>query len=70
MSVEAEDVLCWIEGRAGRILLNRPQASHALTAGMVRRITDALATWRDDPRVQLVIFGHAGERGFCVGDAA
>jgi enoyl-CoA hydratase len=60
VSVEPEDVLYWIEGRAGRILLNRPQANHALTAGMVRRITEALTTWRDDPRVQLVILGHAG----------
>lgn len=67
VGAEEDDVLCWIEGRAGRVVLNRPRALHALTADMVRRMTDALVSWREDPRVQLVIFSHAGERGFCAG---
>ncbi len=31
-----DEVLCRIEGRVGRITLNRPQALHALTTKMCR----------------------------------
>lgn len=63
---EAE-VLCRIEGKVGRITLNRPQALHALTTNMCRLMTDALVAWRDDPGVELVLIDHSGERGFCAG---
>jgi len=66
MSGEPE-VLCRIEGRVGRITLNRPGALHALTTNMCRRMTDALLVWRSDPAVSLVMFDHAGDRGFCAG---
>jgi len=61
------EVLCRMEGRVGRITLNRPQAIHALTTNMIRLMTDALVAWRDDPGVELVMFDHSGERGFCAG---
>ncbi|ACG78090.1 enoyl-CoA hydratase/isomerase family protein [Phenylobacterium zucineum HLK1] len=61
------EVLCRIEGRVGRITLNRPQALHALTTRMCRDITDALLGWKDDPAVELVLLDHSGERGFCAG---
>lgn len=61
------DVLTRIEGRVGRITLNRPQALHALTTDMCRAMTDALMAWRADPAVELVLLDHAGERGFCAG---
>lgn len=61
------EVLCRIEGRVGRITLNRPQAIHALTTNMCRLMTDALLAWRDDPAVALVMLDHSGERGFCAG---
>ncbi|WP_397423021.1 enoyl-CoA hydratase/isomerase family protein [Phenylobacterium sp.] len=66
MSGEPE-VLCRLEGRVGRITLNRPGALHALTTNMCRLMTDALLAWRDDPAVALVMFDHSGERGFCAG---
>lgn len=51
----------------GRITLNRPQALHALTTSMCRLMTGALLAWQDDPAVELVMFDHSGERGFCAG---
>ena len=61
------EVIVRIEGRVGRITLNRPKALHALTLDMCRLITDALLAWQDDPAVELVLIDHAGERGFCAG---
>lgn len=64
---ETDEVLCRVENRVGRITLNRPQALHALTTNMCRRMTEALLAWRADPKVELVLFDHSGERGFCAG---
>jgi enoyl-CoA hydratase len=64
---ETDEVLCRVESRVGRITLNRPQALHALTTNMCRRMTEALLGWRADPKVELVMFDHSGERGFCAG---
>jgi enoyl-CoA hydratase len=60
-------VLVRVEGRVGRLTLNRPKALHALTLDMIRLITRALVAWKNDPSVELVILDHAGERGFCAG---
>lgn len=57
----------FIEGRAGRLRLNRPKALHALTLTMVQQITDALLHWQNDPNVRLVLLDHAAGRGFCAG---
>ena len=61
------DVLVRLEGRAGRITLNRPNALNALTLSMVHAIDLALAGWADDPDVSLVIVDGAGDRAFCAG---
>jgi enoyl-CoA hydratase len=61
------EVITRVEGKVGRITLNRPQALHALTTNMIGLITEALLAWRDDPAVELVIIDHSGERGFCAG---
>jgi enoyl-CoA hydratase len=66
LSEEAE-VIVRVEGRVGRLTLNRPRALHALTTGMCREMTAALVAWRDDPAVELVLIDHSGERGFCAG---
>ncbi|MBB4841031.1 enoyl-CoA hydratase [Sphingomonas kyeonggiensis] len=62
-----DDVLIQIEGKAGRIRLNRPKAIHALNTGMCRAMLDALTAWRDDPAVEIVLIDHAEGRGFCAG---
>jgi enoyl-CoA hydratase len=61
------EVIARIEGRAGRLTLNRPRALHALNTAMCRAITAALLDWLGDPGVELVLIDHAGERGFCAG---
>lgn len=62
-----EDVLISVEGKVGRIRLNRPKAIHALNTGMCRAILDALTTWRSDTAVEAVMIDHAEGRGFCAG---
>ncbi|MFW5680015.1 MAG: enoyl-CoA hydratase/isomerase family protein [Pseudomonadota bacterium] len=61
------DVECRIEGRIGRIHLNRPKALNALTHPMVVEIGRSLARWHDDDRVIAVLVTGEGERAFCAG---
>ncbi|MCA1199043.1 enoyl-CoA hydratase/isomerase family protein [Sphingomonas sp. R647] len=62
-----DDVLISVEGKVGRIRLNRPKAIHALNTGMCRAILDALTAWRSDMSVEAVMIDHAEGRGFCAG---
>jgi enoyl-CoA hydratase len=62
-----DEVICRVEGRVGRITLNRPGALHALTTAMCKAMIQALVGWRDDETVQAVLIDHSGERGFCAG---
>ena len=64
---ESDDVLIRIEGRAGRITLNRPKALNALTWDMALAIETALETWETDDRVALVLIDAVGEKAFCAG---
>lgn len=61
------DILIRLEGRAGRITLNRPEALNALTSDMLRAIDAALEAWRSDPAVALVLIDAAGDRAFAAG---
>lgn len=56
-----------IEGRAGRITLDHPEALNALTHGMVTAIDAALRDWAGDDRVALVLIDAVGDRAFCAG---
>ena len=70
-----DDALTSIEGKVGRIRLNRPKAIHALNTAMCGAILDALNAWRSDPAVEMVMIDHAPapdgdpklSRGFCAG---
>lgn len=65
------DVLAVRHGRVGCITLNRPRALNALSLDMVRALTNALLTWRDDPAVLAVAIRGSGKEGpfsaFCAG---
>jgi enoyl-CoA hydratase len=60
-------VLIRVEGRVGRITLNRPAAIHALTEEMCAMMIEALVAWADDAAVGAVMLDHSGARGFCAG---
>ncbi|MDE2582905.1 MAG: enoyl-CoA hydratase/isomerase family protein [Rhodospirillales bacterium] len=62
-----DSVIARRDGRAGRVLINRPKALNALDLPMIRAIAAALEAWRDDPQVHLVMIEGAGERAFCAG---
>ncbi|HUN42490.1 MAG TPA: enoyl-CoA hydratase/isomerase family protein [Acetobacteraceae bacterium] len=64
---ELQSVIARRDGRAGRIVLNRPRALNALDLEMIRALTHALAGWQDDPHVHVVVIEAAGERAFCAG---
>ncbi|GAC1581399.1 MAG: enoyl-CoA hydratase/isomerase family protein [Sphingomicrobium sp.] len=66
-SNETTETRNYVEGRAGRLRLNRPKALNALTLPMVRQLTSALLLWRSDPTVRLILLDHAMGRGFCAG---
>ncbi|MEQ1695200.1 MAG: enoyl-CoA hydratase/isomerase family protein [Hyphomicrobiaceae bacterium] len=61
------DVVGRVEGRVGRITLDRPAALNALTLEMVDEIDALLSGWVDDPAVKLVVMDAAGGRAFCAG---
>jgi enoyl-CoA hydratase len=61
------EVLIERRGRAGVIVLNRPQALNALTLTMVRLIAAALDEWEGDGAVDRILLLAAGERAFCAG---
>lgn len=67
MSATEEKVLVRVEGRLGRLTLNRPRAINALDHDMVIALREALASWEDDDAVAAVLVDGAGERGLCAG---
>jgi enoyl-CoA hydratase/carnithine racemase len=66
MSTE-DTVITRIDGRVGRILLNRPRALNALDLGMLRSCAAVLGDWALDPHVDAVVIEGAGDRAFCAG---
>ncbi len=62
-----QSVIARRDGRAGRILLNRPRALNALDLEMIRALTLALTEWHDDPHVHVIVIEGAGDRAFCAG---
>jgi enoyl-CoA hydratase len=63
----SDEIIIRVEGKAGRITLNRPKALNALTHAQCLAMEAALTGWRDDPAVALVIIDAVGDRAFCAG---
>ncbi|WP_354643126.1 enoyl-CoA hydratase/isomerase family protein [Kitasatospora camelliae] len=55
------------DGRAGRILLDRPRALNSLTHAMLLDVRAALDAWACDDAVATVVLTGAGDRGLCAG---
>ncbi|MCM2424536.1 enoyl-CoA hydratase/isomerase family protein [Streptomyces sp. RKAG337] len=51
----------------GVIALDRPEALNALDLTMVRAMTEALETWRDDDGVRSVVVRSTSPKAFCAG---
>ena len=63
----SDDIDIRIEGRAGRITLNRPKALNAITYAMCLEIEAALDAWAEDDAVALVLIDAEGDRAFSAG---
>src|SRR5690606_23820053 len=51
----------------GIITINRPEVRNALNAEVIRGMRHILQAWREDDRVQLVVFTGTGEKSFVSG---
>lgn len=64
-------VVVEVRGRVGCITLNRPKALNALSLDMIRSLTQALQTWKDDGMVLAVVVRGVSKEGpfgaFCAG---
>ncbi|MEM6309320.1 MAG: enoyl-CoA hydratase/isomerase family protein [Pseudomonadota bacterium] len=61
------DISIRINGRAGRITLQRPDALNAMTYEMCTAIETAFDDWRDNADVAVVVLDAEGDRAFCSG---
>lgn len=61
------DVEFKVEGRLGRIVLDRPKALNALTLPMVEAVDAQLQQWERDEAISSLTIEGAGERGLCAG---
>ena len=70
-----DEVIAAVDGRVGRLRLNRPRQLHALNTAMCEAMLTALERWRGDEAVEVVLLDHAVSpdddaklaRGFCAG---
>ena len=61
------DIHVRVEGRAGRVTLDRPAVLNALSWEMCLALEAALDAWRTDDAVSLVILDAVPGRAFCAG---
>src|SRR5947209_5301239 len=63
-----ETLICHVpRPRVARITLNRPQAMNAYTFAMCGELQAAIAAFRDDDDLAVLILAGAGNRAFCTG---
>ena len=61
------DINFRINGKAGRITLQRPKALNAMTYKMCLAIENTLVEWKQEPKVELIIIDAQGDKAFCSG---
>ena len=61
------DINLRVQGKAGRITLQRPQALNAMTYEMCLAIEKTLIEWKRDKKIELIIIDAQGDRAFCSG---
>ena len=61
------DINLRIQGKAGRITLQRPQALNAMTYEMCLAIEKTLIEWKQDQKVKFIIIDAQGDKAFCSG---
>ena len=61
------DINLRINGKAGRITLQRPKALNAMTYEMCLAIEHTLVEWKNDSKVELIIIDAQGDKAFCTG---
>ncbi|HEY1246278.1 MAG TPA: enoyl-CoA hydratase/isomerase family protein [Hyphomicrobiaceae bacterium] len=66
-TASSAEVTAAMEGAAGVIALDRPQALNALTAAMRATIGTAFAGWARDPQVYAAVIVSLTDRAFCAG---
>lgn len=64
---EMKEVLTEVKDGLGIITINRPEVRNALNSQVIRKMRETLQAWREDDRVQLVVFTGAGEKSFVSG---
>ena len=63
----SDDIHIRMDGKAGHITLNRPDALNAMTYDMCTAIEAAIDTWATDDAVALVLIDAVGDKAFCAG---
>lgn len=62
-----QHVITEVKNQLGIITLDRALALNSLSLAMVRDITRALLTWRDDANITAVVMRSNSEKAFCAG---
>lgn len=63
----AAELLVEREGAVGILTLNRPHAHNSLTQTLITTLGEALAEFREDPAIAVIVITGAGEKAFCSG---
>ena len=63
----SDHVMTEVSGHTGIITLNRPSALNSLTLDMVRTMSSALLSWRDQADIHCVLVRSSSEKAYCAG---
>lgn len=61
------ELIVEVQDGIGTILINRPEASNAMSPRMFKAFIDALTRWAEDTGVRVIVVRGAGDKAFCGG---